>query len=60
MRGVAALLAVKIALAIAARAGGSSEPSFALKLFIEAQAAICVPSTEKCSSDNSPRSSFDP
>jgi hypothetical protein len=27
-----------------------------LKLFIEAQAAICVPSTEKCSSDNSPSS----
>jgi hypothetical protein len=34
--------------------GGALEPSFALKLFIEAQAAICVPSTEKCSSDSNP------
>ena len=30
--------------------GGSSEPSLARKLFIEAHAAICVPSTEKRSS----------
>jgi hypothetical protein len=28
-----------------------------LRLFIEAQAAICVPSTEKCSPDSNPRSS---
>jgi hypothetical protein len=35
--------------------GGSSEPSLARKLFIDAQAATCVPSTEKCSSDKSPR-----
>jgi hypothetical protein len=34
---------------------GSLEPSFALKLFIEAKAAICLPSTEKCSSDSDPR-----
>jgi hypothetical protein len=32
--------------------GGSSEPSLGLKLFIEAQASIRVPSTEKCSVDN--------
>jgi hypothetical protein len=28
-------------------AGGSPEPSFGRKLFIEAQASISVPSTEK-------------
>ena len=32
--------------------GGSPEPSFGRKLFIEAQASIRVPSTEKCSSDS--------
>jgi hypothetical protein len=59
MGGVAALLAVKIALVIAARPRvGSLDPSFALKLFIDAHAAICVPSTEKCSSDSNPRSSL--
>src|ERR1700716_695655 len=35
--------------------GGSLDRSLAWKLFIEAHAAICVPSTEKCSSDNSTR-----
>ena len=34
-------------------AGGSPEPSFGRKLFIDAQAWISVPSTEKCSSDKS-------
>ena len=55
MRLVAALLAVEIPLAVAAGDGGSFEPSLAWKLFIEAHAAICVPSTEKCSSDSRPR-----
>ena len=35
---IAALLAVEIAFAIAAGPGGSSEPSLACKLFIDAQA----------------------
>src|SRR5436190_23075459 len=34
--------------------GGSSEPSLARKLLIEAQASTSVPSTEKCSSDRKP------
>jgi hypothetical protein len=34
-------------------AGGSPEPSFGRKLFIDAQASISVPSSEKCSLDNS-------
>jgi hypothetical protein len=34
-------------------AGGSSEPSFGRKLFIDAHASISVPSTEKCSLDRS-------
>ena len=51
---VRAALAVKIALAVPARAGGSPEPSFGLKLFGLAQASSSVPSTEKCSLDNSP------
>jgi hypothetical protein len=33
-------------------------PSLARKLFIEAQAATCVPSTEKCSSDRRLRTSL--
>jgi hypothetical protein len=33
--------------------GGEPEPSFGRKLFIEAQASISVPSTEKCSSESS-------
>jgi hypothetical protein len=33
--------------------GGSAEPSFGRKLFIDAQASISVPSTEKCSLDSS-------
>ena len=38
---------VRLAVPSAARGGGSSEPSFGLKLFIDAQASISVPSTEK-------------
>jgi hypothetical protein len=33
--------------------GGSSDPSFARKLFIDAHASTSVPSTEKWSLDNS-------
>jgi hypothetical protein len=33
--------------------GGAPEPSFGRKLFIEAQASISVPSTEKCSDESS-------
>ena len=49
MRLVRPLLAmeVRFGVAPAASAGGSSEPSFGLKLFIDAQASISVPSTEK-------------
>src|SRR5262249_58168335 len=48
---VRALLTVKSASRFrpSPSAGGSSEPSFGLKLFIDAQASINVPSTEKCS-----------
>ena len=35
------------------RPGGSPLPSFGWKLFIEAQASISVPSTEKCSAESS-------
>jgi CBS domain-containing protein len=42
-----------VATTVLALAGGSPEPSFGRKLFIEAQASISVPSTEKCSLDNS-------
>jgi hypothetical protein len=38
---------VRFGVAPAACAGGSPEPSFGLTLFIEAQASISVPSTEK-------------
>jgi hypothetical protein len=34
--------------------GGSPEPSFGRKLFIDAQALSRVPSTEKCSALNNP------
>lgn len=34
--------------------GGLLDPSFATKLFIEAQASIRVPSTVKCSEDTNP------
>lgn len=34
---------------------GGSPTSFGTKLFMLAQASISVPSTEKCSLDNSPR-----
>ena len=47
MRLVLAVLAVEV------RAISSSPPSFGRKLFCDAQASIKVPSTEKCSSDNS-------
>ena len=43
-------LAVKVAIAVAARTGGSSEASLARTLFIEPH-ATSLPSTEKCSSD---------
>jgi transposase len=46
MRGVAGLLAVESRSPLRPGPGGSPEPSFALKLFIEAQATICVPSTD--------------
>ena len=38
---------IRLAVAPASRGGGSPEPSFGLKLFIDAQASISVPSTEK-------------
>ena len=38
---------VRLAVAAAAARGGSPEPSFGRKLFIDAQASISVPSTEK-------------
>src|SRR5215213_5833792 len=47
---VGAVLAVEVALAVAP--GGSPEPSFGRKLFIEAQASISVPSTLPCSVDS--------
>ena len=48
MRRVGRLLAMEVALTLRPGPGGSPEPSFALKLFIEVQTAICVPSIEKC------------
>jgi hypothetical protein len=48
VRLVRALLAMEIRLAVPpAAAGGSPEPSFGRKLFIDAQASTSVPSTEK-------------
>lgn len=55
VRLVAALLAPEVAFAVAARSGGSSEPSLRRKLFTEAQASIIVPSTEKWSDESSRR-----
>jgi hypothetical protein len=48
MRRVRPLASVEVGFGVApAAAGGSSDPSFGLKLFIDAQASIKVPSTEK-------------
>ena len=47
-----------VATSLCQSAGRYPPPHGILKLFIEAQAAICVPSTEKCSSDSNPRSSL--
>ena len=44
---------MEIALSVAPGAGGSPLPSFRRKLFIDAQASINVPSTEKCSVESS-------
>ena len=41
--------------ALRSAGGSSSPPSLRRKLFIDAQASISVPSTEKCSSDSSRR-----
>jgi hypothetical protein len=38
---------IRLAVPPSLDAGGSSDPSFGRKLFIDAQASISVPSTEK-------------
>jgi hypothetical protein len=48
---VRALVAVEVRLLRPPPVGGSSDPSLGRKLFIDAQASISVPSTEKCSAD---------
>ena len=54
VRLVRPLPAVEVRLALRPPpAGGSSEPSFGRKLFIDAHASISVPSTEKCSLERS-------
>ena len=55
VRLVRPLRLAEVRLAVATRVdGGSPEPSFGRKLFIDAQAFSKVPSTEKCSALNSP------
>ena len=55
MRLVRPLLPVEVGLGVAPATGRRlvADPSRGLKLFIEAQASISVPSTEKCSVDRS-------
>src|SRR5215469_4250343 len=53
VRVVAALLAVKVLLPVAARIRRRPKPSFGRKLLVLAHASSSVPSTEKCSPDSS-------
>ena len=55
VRAVATLFALEVHRRVAPLScGGLLDPSFAFKLFIEAQASIRVPSPVKCSEDTSP------